>query len=151
MLHSFSFYDLSFTSIPLSPLFIHYPVDARKYDFPIVYASPTFEKLTAYSSNEIIGRNCRFLQAPDGHVALGSRRKYTDNSAVYHIKTHMLQGKECQASIINYRKGGQVSKFFFLALQAHEWTDLKIKKKEHAVHRLIEFLIIDHPCSLSSI
>ncbi|CAG8526995.1 7673_t:CDS:10, partial [Ambispora gerdemannii] len=82
-------------------------VDARKYDFPIVYASHTFEKLTGYNNSEIIGRNCRFLQAPDGHVALGSRRRYTDNNAVYHIKSHMVSGKECQASIINYRKGGQ--------------------------------------------
>ncbi|KAG9294150.1 hypothetical protein G9A89_021509 [Geosiphon pyriformis] len=82
-------------------------VDARKYDYPIVYASHTFEKLTGYSNSEIIGRNCRFLQAPDGHVALGSRRRYTDNNAVYHIKSHMISGKECQASIINYRKGGQ--------------------------------------------
>jgi hypothetical protein len=82
--------------------------DARQYDFPIVYVSPTFEKLTSYSSNEILGRNCRFLQAPDGHVSMGSRRRYTDNNAVFHIKTHMLQGKESQASLINYRKGGQV-------------------------------------------
>ncbi|RIA85642.1 PAS domain-containing protein [Glomus cerebriforme] len=82
-------------------------VDAREYDFPIVYASHTFEKLTGYSNSEIIGRNCRFLQAPDGHVASGSRRRYTDNNAVYHIKSHMIAGKECQASIINYRKGGQ--------------------------------------------
>jgi PAS domain S-box-containing protein len=82
--------------------------DARQYDFPIVYVSPTFEKLTSYKTNEIIGRNCRFLQSPDGHVSMGSRRRFTDNNAVFHIKTHMLQGKESQASLINYRKGGQV-------------------------------------------
>ncbi|OZJ02977.1 hypothetical protein BZG36_03143 [Bifiguratus adelaidae] len=82
-------------------------VDARQYDFPIVYVSPTFEKLTAYTANEILGRNCRFLQAPDGMVAAGSRRRYTDNAAVFHLKTHTIQGKESQASIINYRKGGQ--------------------------------------------
>ncbi|CAJ0767192.1 10143_t:CDS:2, partial [Entrophospora sp. SA101] len=82
-------------------------VDARKFDFPIVYASFTFEKLTGYSNAEIVGRNCRFLQSPDGRVQLGSRRRYTDNSAVYHIKSHMVVGQECQASIINYRKGGQ--------------------------------------------
>lgn len=66
-----------------------------------------FEKLTGYQPNEAIGRNCRFLQAPDGRVAIGSRRKYTDNTTVYHIKTHMVQGKESQSSIINYRKTGQ--------------------------------------------
>jgi PAS domain S-box-containing protein len=66
-----------------------------------------FEKLTGYTPSEVIGRNCRFLQAPDGRVAIGSRRKYTDNTTVYHIKTHMVQGKESQSSIINYRKTGQ--------------------------------------------
>lgn len=82
-------------------------VDAKQYDFPIVYASPMFERLTGYAPSEAIGRNCRFLQAPDGRVAIGSKRKYTDNTTVYHIKTHMVQGKESQSSIINYRKTGQ--------------------------------------------
>ncbi|KAL1922296.1 uncharacterized protein VTP21DRAFT_9835 [Calcarisporiella thermophila] len=82
-------------------------VDARKYDFPIVYMSPNFERLTGYSYKEILGRNCRFLQAPDGHVTLGSRRRYTDNSSVFHLKNGLLSGKECQAPLINYRKSGQ--------------------------------------------
>ncbi|KAG1147567.1 hypothetical protein G6F37_005056 [Rhizopus arrhizus] len=82
-------------------------VDARQYDFPLVYASPMFERLTGYAPSEVIGRNCRLLQAPDGNVAMGSRRKYTDNTTVYHIKTHIVQGKESQSSIINYRKTGQ--------------------------------------------
>lgn len=81
-------------------------VDARRYDMPIVFASTTFSELTGYNNAEIIGRNCRFLQAPDGHVALGSRRRYTDGNAVYHLKTHISSGKESQASIINYRKDG---------------------------------------------
>lgn len=90
--------------------------DARQYDCPIVYCSPTFEHLTGYHANEIVGRNCRFLQAPDGQVTCGSRRTYTDNQAVYHLKAQMLQNKEHQASIINYRKGGQVSLFLFIYL-----------------------------------
>lgn len=81
-------------------------VDIRKFDHPIVYASPTFQTLTGYSANEIVGKNCRFLQSPDGEVARGSRRKYTDNVAVSHLKRMLLAGKECQASLINYRKGG---------------------------------------------
>ncbi|KAG1459561.1 hypothetical protein G6F56_006136 [Rhizopus delemar] len=81
--------------------------DARRPDCPIVYCSPTFENLTGYSASEIVGRNCRFLQAPDGQVTCGSRRTYTDNQAVYHLKSQMMQNKEHQASIINYRKGGQ--------------------------------------------
>ncbi len=81
-------------------------VDIRKYDHPIVYASPTFTTLTGYESHEVVGRNCRFLQSPNGDVVKGSRRKYTDNVAVAHIKRLLSAGKECQASLINYRKGG---------------------------------------------
>ncbi|KAG2186103.1 hypothetical protein INT43_002541 [Umbelopsis isabellina] len=81
--------------------------DATQYDNPIIYASPMFERMTQYSASEAIGLNCRFLQAPDGQVEKGSTRKYTDNSSVVHIRQHMSQGKESQASLVNYRKGGQ--------------------------------------------
>lgn len=83
--------------------------DARQYDYPVVYCSPGFEKLTGYCQDEIVGRNCRFLQSPDGQVTGGSRRQHTDNQAVYYLKSQLNQAKEHQASIINYKKGGQVS------------------------------------------
>ncbi|WVQ67505.1 uncharacterized protein L199_005705 [Kwoniella botswanensis] len=81
-------------------------VDIRRYDSPIVYASPSFSQLTGYELPQILGRNCRFLQAPDGEVVKGSKRKYTDNTAVAHLKRMLNAGKECQASLINYRRGG---------------------------------------------
>ncbi|CAO3650930.1 unnamed protein product [Mucor hiemalis] len=81
--------------------------DARGYDIPVIYCSPAFERLTGYTNEEIVGKNCRFLQSPDGQVTCGSRRQHTDNQAVYHLKAQLMQGKEHQASIINYRKGGQ--------------------------------------------
>ncbi|KAL9538880.1 hypothetical protein MBANPS3_010609 [Mucor bainieri] len=81
--------------------------DANQYDCPVIYCSPAFERLTGYTNNEIVGKNCRFLQSPDGQVTCGSRRQHTDNQAVYHLKAQLNQGKEHQASIINYRKGGQ--------------------------------------------
>lgn len=76
-------------------------VDARKYDFPIVFASASFTRLTGYENNEVIGKNCRFIQAPPGGapVQQGSKRKYTDSNAVWHMKSHILAGKECQASV----------------------------------------------------
>ena len=36
----------------------------------------------------------------------GSKRKYTDNVAVAHLKRMLNAGKEWQASLINYRRGG---------------------------------------------
>ncbi|KAI8997079.1 putative blue-light photoreceptor PCMADA3 [Pilobolus umbonatus] len=83
--------------------------DAKQYDMPIIYCSPAFERLTGYTNNEIVGKNCRFLQSPDGKVTCGSRRQHTDNQAVFHMKGQLNQGKEHQASIINYRKDGQVT------------------------------------------
>ncbi|ORY32867.1 hypothetical protein BCR39DRAFT_492359 [Naematelia encephala] len=81
-------------------------VDVRRFDSPIVYASPTFSALTGYDLPQILGRNCRFLQSPEGEVAKGCKRKYTDNVAVAHLKRMLNAGKECQASLINYRRGG---------------------------------------------
>ena len=43
---------------------------------------------------------------PDSDVVKGSKRKFTDNVAVSHLKRMLNAGKECQASLINYRKGG---------------------------------------------
>ena len=81
-------------------------VDARKYDFPIVYASDSFSTMTGYTNAEIVGRNCRFLQWPDGTGEVGQKRLHTDGNAAYHMKSHIMAGKESQTSLINYRKDG---------------------------------------------
>ncbi|KAK4056785.1 hypothetical protein OIO90_002034 [Microbotryomycetes sp. JL221] len=98
--------QLSLGPIDLSCSFV--VVDAKKWDQPIVFASDTFSRLTGYSNAEIIGRNCRFLQAPDGvTVRQGEKRKYTDGNAAYHLRRHLILGQESQASLINYCKGGK--------------------------------------------
>ncbi|CDH53571.1 white collar 1 protein [Lichtheimia corymbifera JMRC:FSU:9682] len=70
---------INFGHIDMSCSFL--VTDARQFDCPIVYCSPNFETLTGYKSEEILGHNCRFLQAPDGLVTEGSRRQHTDNLA----------------------------------------------------------------------
>lgn len=80
--------------------------DAQHPDQPIVHCSDTFCKLTGYSREEIIGRNCRFLQAPDGQVEKGTERAHTDNGAVQHFQKHCSKFQECQTSLTNYRRDG---------------------------------------------
>lgn len=66
---------------PVSLASALYPEDEADLVFilQIVFASETFSRLTGYSNVEIIGRNCRFLQAPDGvPVRQGEKRKYTE-------------------------------------------------------------------------
>ncbi|KAF5323280.1 hypothetical protein D9619_013495 [Psilocybe cf. subviscida] len=83
-------------------------VDTRRFDHPIVYCSETFCTLTGYSEKDVVGKNCRFLQAPGGKVAKGSVRTHTSPNAVNHLRKSLLADKECQTSIINYRNDGSV-------------------------------------------
>ncbi|GAA5988507.1 hypothetical protein JCM10908_003594 [Rhodotorula pacifica] len=82
-------------------------VDARRFDQPLVFVSDTFVKMTGYSNEEIIGRNCRFLQTPGGGTVQGAPRKYTDGNAAWHMRQHIQAGKESQSSLINYTKAGR--------------------------------------------
>ncbi|GAA6035491.1 hypothetical protein JCM8097_000278 [Rhodosporidiobolus ruineniae] len=82
-------------------------VDARRWDQPLVFVSDTFVKMTGYANEEIIGRNCRFLQTPGGGTIQGQPRKYTDGNAAWHMRQHIQAGKESQSSLINYTKGGR--------------------------------------------
>ncbi|KAJ5816877.1 hypothetical protein N7447_009110 [Penicillium robsamsonii] len=81
--------------------------DILAEDHPIVYVSEAFERLTGYTKDEIVGRNCRFLQAPDGKINAGAKRTFVDGQTVYRLRSTIDDRSEIQASIINYRKGGQ--------------------------------------------
>ncbi|MEG5064286.1 PAS domain S-box protein [Microcoleus sp. B3-A4] len=67
--------------------------DARRPDIPIIYCNPAFEKLTGYSAEEVIGRNCRFLQGPD-----------TDRAELDKLRSSLRSGTEIQVVLKNYRK-----------------------------------------------
>ncbi|CAK7208770.1 blue light receptor [Sporothrix curviconia] len=97
--------EISIGPVDLSCAFV--VCDATLNDCPIIYISDNFQHLTGYSNHEILGQNCRFLQAPDGRVEAGSRREFTDNKAVLNIKEKLMSGREVQQSLINYRKGGK--------------------------------------------
>ncbi|KAI0803427.1 PAS domain-containing protein [Xylaria sp. FL0064] len=81
--------------------------DMTQNDCPIIYVSDNFQNLTGYSRHDIVGKNCRFLQAPDGLVESGTKREFVDNGAVYNLKVKIAECKEVQQSLINYRKGGK--------------------------------------------
>ena len=64
-------------------------------DNPIVYASDGFLKMTGYSKEEVINRNCRFLQGKD-----------TDPKKVQEIRDAVAKGKRVSVRFLNYRKDG---------------------------------------------
>nr|AML79143.1 putative LOV domain-containing protein [Bassia scoparia] len=69
--------------------------DATKPDCPIVYASSGFFTMTGYSSKEVVGRNCRFLQGPE-----------TDQNEVEKIRQAVRNGTSYCGRLLNYKKDG---------------------------------------------
>jgi non-specific serine/threonine protein kinase len=61
-----------------------------------VFASDGFLDFTGYTREEILGRNCRFLQ--------GER---TDKRAVQEIRSAVDEGRECTVRLLNYTKQGK--------------------------------------------
>ena len=77
-------------------------------DNPIVYASQGFLNLTGYSLDQILGRNCRFLQGPE-----------TDPKAVERIRHAIDKGVDVSVCLLNYRVDGTTfwNQFFIAALR----------------------------------
>lgn len=69
--------------------------DNLQPDNPIIYANKGFELITGYLIEEVLGRNCRFLQGPD-----------TDSLTKDEIRQAIIQEKNCTVEILNYRKDG---------------------------------------------
>ena len=73
--------------------------DPRKPDNPIVFANDAFLRLTGYGRNEVVGKNCRFLQGPE-----------TDPAAVDKVRDAIAAVEDVSVDVLNYRKDG--SKFW---------------------------------------
>ena len=85
--------------------------DPSMPDNPIVYASEGFLLLTGYNLQQVLGRNCRFLQGPE-----------TDPKAVDRIRKGIETGEDTNVIIMNYRVDGSKfwNQFFVAALRDGE-------------------------------
>lgn len=70
--------------------------DPRLPDNPIIFASDSFLQLTEYCREEILGRNCRFLQGPE-----------TDRATVRKIRDAIDNQTDVTVQLINYTKSGK--------------------------------------------
>lgn len=82
--------------------------DLTQPDSPIIYVSEPFEELTGYSAAEVIGRNCRFLQASPGRspVKQGSARRHVPKDLVKRMRKSVDRNAELQLEVPNFRKDG---------------------------------------------
>ncbi|KAG9444502.1 hypothetical protein H6P81_015842 [Aristolochia fimbriata] len=78
--------------------------DALEPDFPIIYVNTVFEIFTGYRADEILGRNCRFLQFRDPRAQ--RRHPLVDPVVVSEIRRCLEEGVEFQGELLNFRKDG---------------------------------------------
>lgn len=69
--------------------------DPRLDDNPITYVNEAFQKMSLYSRDYAIGRNCRFLQGPE-----------TDPKDIERIREGLRAEEEFQITITNHRADG---------------------------------------------
>src|SRR5215216_7135680 len=69
--------------------------DPNLPDNPIVYVNPAFEEISGYTADEVMGRNCRFLQGED-----------RDQPALEELREAIRDGRGCRVVLRNYRKDG---------------------------------------------
>lgn len=69
--------------------------DPHLDDNPLVWVNPAFLLETGYTEDEVIGRNCRFLQGPD-----------TDPESIRRLRAAVHSEQPISEVILNYRKDG---------------------------------------------
>ncbi|MCB2177427.1 MAG: SpoIIE family protein phosphatase [Actinomycetales bacterium] len=69
--------------------------DPRLPDNPLIWVNPAFEDVTGYRAQDVLGRNCRFLQGPA-----------TDPAAAARISAAVHEGRTVAETLLNYRKDG---------------------------------------------
>jgi diguanylate cyclase (GGDEF)-like protein/PAS domain S-box-containing protein len=92
--------------------------DAQQQDFPLIYVNEGFERLTGYSSDEVMGKNYRILQGTD-----------TDQPEIAVMLAAIAKGEGCIVTLRNYRKDGSMF-----------WSELNISPMHNAQGTLTHFI-----------
>lgn len=91
-------------------------------DNPIVYVNQSFLTLTGYGADEVVGRNCRFLQGDD-------RRQ----KALEDLRSAIKETRAITCVLKNYRKDGSVF-----------WNELTVSPVHNEKGKLINFIGIQN-------
>jgi len=92
--------------------------DPGQPDNPLIYVNRSFELMTGYSAEEVLGSNCRFLQGPDG-----------DQPALDEVRAALREERDCFVLLRNYRKDGTPF-----------WNEFRLSPVHDERGRLINFV-----------
>ena len=71
--------------------------DPDQEDMPLVYVNKAFENITGYSMEEVVGKNCRFMQG-----------KEREQEARHKMKEAIKNQQPVEITFRNYRKNGEL-------------------------------------------
>ncbi len=114
--------------------------DYQGEDRPLIYVNEHFTTVTGYTADEVIGRNCRFLQG-----------EATDTEVTKSLRESIMSGETCYYDLINYKRDGKVFWNRLILLPIHDevmglryyigiQTDITEKKEEELGKSLAEAL-----------
>ncbi|KAI0515015.1 vivid PAS protein VVD [Xylaria bambusicola] len=81
--------------------------DIQQPDYPVVYANEACTQLTGYPLEEMLGKNCRFMQAPGGKVRKSSTRSHVEKSVLKKMRRTIESNGELVIEVTNFKKNGQ--------------------------------------------
>jgi PAS domain S-box-containing protein len=96
--------------------------DVRLPDNPLVYVNPAFTEITGYTSQEALGKNCRFLQGNE-----------SDQPGLQVFRQALSQGTSCNVVLKNFKKNGEMF-----------WNELKVSPIYDEEGRLTHFIGIQN-------
>lgn len=120
--------------------------DPRLPDNPIVLANRAFLDLSGYAADDVVGRNCRFLQGPA-----------TDPAAVTAVRDAIAAACEIDIELLNYRADGTSfwcrlfispilddagKLLYFFASQSDVTSERRMREMASGEHRLLRE--VDH-------
>ncbi|MFN6560466.1 MAG: MHYT domain-containing protein [Nostoc sp. ChiSLP01] len=94
--------------------------DPRQPTNPIIFCNAALEKITGYSSDELLGCNYKFLQGSD-----------TDPNTITELDEAMEASRECQVVLKSYRKNG-----------SYFWCELTVSPIPDVFGQTINFVAV---------
>ena len=94
-------------------------VDAQRDDMPLIYVNRAFTAITGYSADEVLGKNCRFLQSEADR----------QQPEVATLRQAITTGREANVVLLNRRKDGSAF-----------WNEVRISPVHDETGRITHFV-----------